>query len=205
MNTYVFGGWSIIAAAVLAINYVAVNDAGLYASINAAENLKSYPRKFWVGTLMLLAAVATVMLFGYKQNFEAVAALSCIVLPCATVIMVAEEFLIKRICGRSENLSVLVNYDEVPTLRWAAVTALFIGSVVATINSGFLPGTEQYSWGVPSLHGWIISLIAYLILRPLELKYCSDALCTNKQAASPARLADELVSLASSSKGTEDS
>jgi purine-cytosine permease-like protein len=181
MNTYVFGGWSIVAAAVLAINYVAVNDAGLYASINAAENLKNYPRKFWVGSLMLLAAAATVMLFGYKQNFEAVAALSCIVLPCATVIMVAEEFLVKRICGKSEDLSVVVDYDEVPSLRWAAVAALFIGSIVATINSGFLPGTEQYAWGVPSMHGWIISLIAYLLLRPLELKYSANAICTGKQ------------------------
>lgn len=183
MNTYVFGGWSVVAAAVLAINYVAVNDSGLYASINAAENLKHFPRKVWVATLAILAAAATIMLFGYKQNFEVVAALSCIVLPCATMIMVAEEFIIKHICGRSEDLSVVVDFDDAPGLRWAAVGALSIGSIVATINAGFIPGTEQLSWGVPSLHGWIISMLSYMILRPLELKYAAQAICTKKQEA----------------------
>jgi len=178
MNDYVFGGMALVSAAALIINYVAVNDSGLYASINAVENLKEIPRKFCVGLLAVLAAAATVMLFGYKQNFEAVAALSSIVLPCATVIMVAEGFIIKALWGKAEDLSVVVEYKELPAIRWAAVAALTIGTVVATINSGFLPGTESLAWGVPSLHGWLISLVLYVLFRPLELKYSAKALVT---------------------------
>jgi purine-cytosine permease-like protein len=181
MNDYVFGGMAILSAAVLVINYVAVNDSGLYAAINAGENLKELPRKWWVGGLALLGAAATIGLFGYKQNFEAVAALSCIVLPCATVIMCAEAFLIKPMWGKAEDLSVVVDYDKLPAIRWAALAALTIGTVVATINSGFLPGTENLAFGVPSLHGWIISLVVYVLLRPLELKYSANALVTAKK------------------------
>lgn len=179
MNDYVFGGLAVISAAVLSINYVAVNDSGLYAAINAAENLKDIPRKLCVAGLAFLGAAATVMLFGYKQNFEAVAALSCIVLPCATVIMVAEGFLIKRFWGKAEDLSVAVEYEDAPALRWAAISSLLIGCVAATLNAGFLPGTEHLSWGVPSLHGWLISLVLYCLLRPLEFKYSPTALCTH--------------------------
>lgn len=180
MNDYVFGGLAIVSATVLFVNYVAVNDSGLYASINAAENLISIPRKFCVAILALSGAAATVMLFGYKHNFEVVAALSCIVLPCSTVIMVAEEFLVKKIWGQSEDLSVVVDYDKLPPIRWAAVSALTIGTIVATLNAGFLPGTERFSFGVPSLHGWIISFVLYILFRPLEFKYSSTAICTRK-------------------------
>jgi purine-cytosine permease-like protein len=39
MNSYAFGGFSIIAASVLIISYVAVNDSSLYGAINALQNI----------------------------------------------------------------------------------------------------------------------------------------------------------------------
>lgn len=170
MNDYVFGGLALVAAAVLSINYVAVNDAGLYAAINATENLKKMPRKICVFLLALLAAVFTILLFGYQKNFETVAAISCIILPGATVIMMAEFFLIRLICGRSQDLTRFAAEHELPRWRFAAFVSLLIGCVVAALNAGFLPGFGG-AWGVPSLLGWTVGLISYLILRPLELRF----------------------------------
>ena len=178
MNDYVFGGLAIVSAAVLTINYVAVNDAGLYATINAVENLKKFPRKLCVGALALAAAGASVMLLGYQKNFEVVAALSSIILPSSTVIMMTEAFLIKRFWGKSEDLSVPVAYENLPSIRWAAVSSLTVGCVIATINSGLLPGMAHSTFGVPALPGWIICLLLYFFLRPIELKYSSNPLCT---------------------------
>lgn len=181
MNDYVFGGLAIISAAVLTINYVAVNDAGLYATINAVENLKKIPRKVLVGALAIAAASASVMLLGYSKNFEVVAALSSIILPSATVIMMTEAFLIKRVWGSAENLNVLVPYEKLPAIRWAAVAALTTGSIIASLVSGLLPGLSNSWCGVPALPGWIICLSLYFVLRPIELRYCKDAICTNEE------------------------
>jgi purine-cytosine permease-like protein len=188
LNDYVFGGITAISVAVLIINYVAVNDCGLYAAINAAENLKDFPRKWCVAGLTFLAAAATVLLFGYKQNFETQATLSAIVLPSATVIMVAEGFVIKRLWGKSEDLSVVVPFGKLPALRWAALVSLGGGCLTAMICSGFLPGTDRFVVGVPALQGWIVSLVLYVLLRPLEIKYSASGLST----ASPAGPCDEL-------------
>lgn len=185
MNDYVFGGLAIVSAAVLAINYIAVNDAGLYAAINAAENLKKFPRKLCAGALALLAAAVSVMLLGYGKNFEVVAALSSIILPGSTVIMMVEAFLIKRFWGKSEDLTVVVPYEKLPSIRWAAVSSLAIGSIVATMNSGLLPGMAHSTFGVPALPGWIICLVLYFFLRPLELKYSATAICTRSDHNEP--------------------
>ncbi len=183
MNDFVFGGMALVSVLVLAVNYIAVNDSGLYAAINAAENLKGYPRKFYVVFLAFMAAGAAAVLDGYKNNFQTMAALSCIVLPCSTIIMATECFLIKRLWGKSEDLSVVVDYDKLPALRWAALVSLAVGCVTAGLNSGILPGTEKYVFGIPSMQGWLLSLVLYILLRPLELKYSANPLCTleNKQ------------------------
>ncbi|MBX9690219.1 MAG: cytosine permease [Candidatus Obscuribacterales bacterium] len=178
MNDCVFAGMAILSALVLSINYVAVNDSGLYAAINAAENLKKVPRKVCVATLASLGALATVLLFGYKNNFETVAALSCIVLPSSTVIMMAEAFLVEKFCGKAEDLSRAVDFNKLPPLRFAALIALLVGCTVAAMNSGVLPGTYKYLVGVPAVYGWACSLFTYLPLRYLELKYSSRPLCT---------------------------
>lgn len=168
MTNYVFGGFGLLAAAVLAINYVAVNDAGLYAAINASENLKKFPRKLCVSALAGLGAAAALLLAGNKKNFEIVAGLSSILLPGATVILIAEAFIVPRFFGRSEDLRLALEPGKLPRLRWSAVAALFLGSFVAALNSGFLPGC--HSRGIPSLLGWAIALAAYLIMRGLEIK-----------------------------------
>lgn len=197
LNDYIFGGIGAISATVLIINYVAVNDSGLYASINAAENLIKLPRQLWVAALASLATAATVMLFGYKQNFETVAAVSATCLPCATVIMATECFAIKRIWGRSEDLSQVVEYDKLPALRWAALVSLAAGCLTSFVFSGLLPGTDNLIGGVPSLQGWLVSLVFYVLLRPLELKYCANGICTSR----PPEPRDELE-LVSNHQGT---
>ena len=197
MNKFVFGGASLISAVVLAVSYVAVNDSGLYAAINAAENLKAIPRKICVAILALFAAALTVALFGYTKNFETVAALSSIFLPCATTIMIAECFLISRICGVSEKFSVVPEYSQLPALRVAAATALVSGAALGTLTAGFIPGTEHLRFGIPAVNAWTLTLLLYLLLRPLEIKYASDPLITadtEPSAQSPAPTRADILS-----------
>jgi purine-cytosine permease-like protein len=177
VSQFVFGGAASAFALVLAVSYVAVNDSGLYAAINAAENLKEMPRKLCVAGLAICAAVVTIALFGYTRNFELVAALSSVFLPCATTIMAAEAFLVKRICGKSEDFKIIPKYRDLPAIRWAAAISFLLGATAGILSAGFIPGTAALRFGVPALNGWIVSVGAYLILRPFELKSTESTLC----------------------------
>lgn len=181
MNDYVFGGLSIISAIVLSVSYVAVNDSGLYAAINAAENLKKMPRKFCVSGLAVLAAVLTVMLFSYTRNFETVAALSSIFLPCATTIMVAEAFLIKKIAGQAESFSTVPEFEDLPSIKWAAAVAFAGGTLLGSLSAGLIPGTEDWRFGIPAFNAWSGALLLYLLARTIEIKRSKNPLVTPLQ------------------------
>lgn len=177
VSQFVFGGAASAFALVLAVSYVAVNDSGLYAAINAAENLKNMPRKFCVAGLAFGAALVTIALFGYTRNFELVAALSSVFLPCATTIMAAEAFLVKQVSGKSEDFKTIPKYRDLPAIRWAAALSFLLGATAGILSAGFVPGTAGLRFGVPALNGWIVSVATYLILRPIELKSAANSLC----------------------------
>ncbi len=169
MNDYAFGGLSMISALVLTISYVAVNDSGLYGAITAVQNLREFPQRKCVAGLALGGTLTTVALFHYKQNFEAVAALSCIFLPCSTVIMMAEAFIVTKFSGkRLQDFSQVPAYSALPALKWPAIVSLVLGCVAGTLTSGFLPGTATWQIGVPPLQAWIISFLIYITWRFIQ-------------------------------------
>ena len=182
VSQFVFGGAASAFALVLAVSYVAVNDSGLYAAVNAVENLKEMPRKLCVAGLAIAAALVTVALFGYTRNFELIAAVSSVFLPCATTIMATEAFVVKRLCGKSEDFKEIPQYRDLPAIKWAAAVSFILGASMGILSSGFIPGTAALRFGVPALNGWIVCVGAYLLLRPLEIKTSANALCSSLTA-----------------------
>lgn len=179
MNKYAFGGISIIAAAVLTISYVAVNDSSLYGAINALQNVAPLPRKRMVGGLALAGCITAGVLSGMSKNFESVASLSCVFLPCATVIILAELMLLRR-KGTAGHLSHVPQFHELPTVRWSAVVSFALGCGVGVLTAGLVPGWERVHMGVPALQAWAVSLISYLLLRQLD-RDTADVKQSNKQ------------------------
>jgi purine-cytosine permease-like protein len=167
MNSYAFGGFSLIAAAVLIISYVAVNDSSLYGAINALQNIAPIPRKRMVTALAIAGSIAAGILCGRSKSFEEVASLSCVVLPSATVIIVAELMLFGK-KAKADELSHVPQFHELPKVRWSAVIALIVGCSTGVITSGLVPGTEALHVGVPALQAWAAALILYVILRRFD-------------------------------------
>lgn len=168
MNRYAFGGLSFIAASVLIISYVAVNDSSLYGAINALQNIAPIPRRRMVTALAIAGSVTAGVLSGMSKGFEDVASLSCVVLPSATVIIVAELLLMRRDEKSRGQLSYVPSFEELPKVRWSAVLGLLIGCSVGVLTSGIFPAAEQFHVGVPALQAWGTSLFVYLILRRFE-------------------------------------
>jgi purine-cytosine permease-like protein len=158
MDNFAFGGFPIISAIVLFVTYFAVNDSTLYGAINALDNIHTMNRRRTTAFLTITGAVAAGVLCGMSKNFERVCSISCIVLPCATVVIMVEQFLLAHRFGE-------VNADK---WRWSAVLALLIGCVVGIATAGIIPGTESWNIGVPALQAWLAALVAYLCLHKMD-------------------------------------
>jgi len=165
MNQYAFGGFSIFAAAVLAVSYFAVNDSGLYGAINGVANLKKAPRKNVVAWLAITGALAAIGLTFVQNSLELVATISSIFLPGATVVMLVEYFWFAR-KDQSEYRKV-PSFKDLPNVKWPAVIALFAGFAVGIATSGLIPAFNSMHVGICSLQAWCATAIMYSVLRPL--------------------------------------
>lgn len=168
MNSYAFGGVSFIAAAVLVVTYFAVNDSSLYGAINALQNIHPFPRQQTVGFVAIAGALTAALLSGVPNNFEEVAALSCIFLPCATVVVVAEHWLVSKLHEKPGELSRIPSFEELPAVRWSAIAAFACGCTFGVITAGILPGLAGLRMGVPALQAWVMTLVTYLLFRRIE-------------------------------------
>jgi cytosine permease len=168
MDNFAFGGIPIISAVVLFVTYFAVNDSTLYGSINALENVAPMPRRVVTTILTVAGAIAAAILCDMTKSFERVASMSCIVLPCATIVIMVEQFFLSRAKGKADEITQVPCFADLPPIRWTAVIALLVGCSVGIATAGIFPGSEKWNVGVPALQAWIACLITYLCLHRLD-------------------------------------
>lgn len=168
MTEYGLGGISILAAIVLIVTYWGLNDANLYASINGVANVKKYSRKKLTAVLTIVGALAAAVLSKDPKALETVCSISSIVLPCATMAMMAEWFITTR--GRNPRpfFSTIPEWNELPAVRWPALMSFIAGSGVGLLTAGVIPALEFLHVGVAPLQAWLTALFVYVMLRPLE-------------------------------------
>lgn len=168
MTQYAFGGMSVIAALVLVVTYFAVNDACLYGSVNALENIKPLPRKRVV-TGVMLAGIAVALFLSQRNNaLDLVASLSAIFLPSATIIILTDWLLSEKVFRQPLDFSRVATFEELPACRWSAVTALIVGCAVGLVTSGLIPALHALHVGVSSLQAWLTAMLVYAPLRIVE-------------------------------------
>jgi cytosine permease len=168
-------GLTALAAVVFTINVVAVNDANLYEAVNAVQN---FLRGRWrIATILVLgvigAGIAALMQrsSSLQDNFFIVANMCAVFLPCATIVMAIDVFLLERLSGCRR----LVGQDGAPraVTSWAAaspgnvagIVAILAGLVVGAIAGGLIPGTSGFgktNVGIPSVEAWVTTIVIYL-------------------------------------------
>lgn len=170
MNQYSFGGLAPVAALVLFVTYFALADSCLYGSINGVENLYETSRRKLVASLTIIGAFLAAWLSGYPRAFQDVASLSSIVLPCATVILLAEAYLVPRFSNDAINLHRVYEFNELPQISSNAVVAFVAGSAVGIGTVGMIPMLESIHFGIAGLQAWLTSFSLYALLRYFECK-----------------------------------
>jgi purine-cytosine permease-like protein len=168
MNQYSFGGMAPVAALVLFVTYFALADSCLYGSINGVENLHEFSRRHVVGGLTIVGAILAAWLSGYSRAFQDVAALSSIVLPCATVIMIAEAYVVPRFTKNAIDLSRVYEFRDLPLLNISAIVAFIAGSATGIATAGIFPALEFIHVGISGLQAWVVSFALYVACRYFE-------------------------------------
>jgi purine-cytosine permease-like protein len=168
MTHYAFGGASLVAAIVLIVTYWGLNDANLYAAINGAANVRKFCRRRLTIGLTIVGALSAAVLSHNPRSLETVCSISSDVLPCATIIMMVEWFYAVKERHRNPFYLRVPSFAELPAVRWSAVLAFIAGSTVGIATAGIVPGLEFLHAGVAPLQAWLVTLLVYTALRPLD-------------------------------------
>lgn len=163
LNKFAFGGAGIIALFFVGAQYFAGNDSNLYAFVHAVESFTKMNHKKVVMLLAFLAGLLSMALAisGTQSAFEAGCALNGVILPTASLIVLAECLIIRR-----GDLSDKLN---LPPARRSAIIAWTVGMLLGIITSGVIPGTKVFNVGVPILEAWALALCLYIPLRKREI------------------------------------
>ena len=144
-----------------------IRDSG---SINGVENLYETSRRKLVASLTIVGAFLAAWLSGYPRAFQDVASLSSIVLPCATVILLAEAYLVPRFSNNAIDLHRVYEFKDLPQINRSAVTAFVAGSAVGIGTVGMIPILESLHFGIAGLQAWLTSFSLYAMLRYFECR-----------------------------------
>ena len=132
------------------ISQFSINDGNFYESINAGQNLFGGMRRWRRLYTCLIVAGGGVIAswlvnFHFLDGWFTVAGFLAITVPCATVIMAVDHFLLPRIFKISRPLLKVPSWSQAGAVNIPAVVALLVSVAFGVIGLGNLPG------------GWIFS------------------------------------------------
>ena len=153
------------------ISQVALNDGNYYESINGCQNLLGSWHR-WKRLYTCLVAAGLGAFAGWWVNFHVlngffyVANFLAITVPCATVIMVVDHFLLPRLFGISRPLTRVPAWNEAGAINLPAFVAC-LGAVAygayATHLFTFLGEDPSRYWGPAPLEAWLLAGALYIL------------------------------------------
>lgn len=169
-------GLTALAVVVFTINLVALNDANLYEAVNAVQNfLRGRRRAETVVALGVLGAVVAVGMersSSLQSNFFIVANMCAVFLPCATLVMAVDVFLLERLarCRRPAGSGgaprAVTSWAAASPGNVAGITAILAGLAVGAVTGGLIPGTSGFgktNIGLPAVEAWATAIGVYLL------------------------------------------
>jgi purine-cytosine permease-like protein len=169
-------GLTALAVVVFTINLIALNDANLYEAVNAVQNfLRGRHRAQTVVGLGVVGAVIAVFMersSSLQNNFFIVANMCAVFLPCATLVMAVDVFLLRRVSGCARKAGedgaprAVVSWAEASPGNLAGIVAILAGLAVGAVTGGLIPGTAGFGTtniGIPAVEAWSTAIGLYLL------------------------------------------
>jgi purine-cytosine permease-like protein len=154
------------------LSQFAINDANFYESVNAGQNLiggwRHWRRPF---TCLIVAGggvvAAWLVNYHFLNGWFKVAGFLAISVPCATVIMAIDHFLLPKLFGISRPLTKVPSWGEVGTINVPAVVALLISVFYGAVGLALFPTGWFYDsareWGPVPAECWALSGVLYIV------------------------------------------
>jgi purine-cytosine permease-like protein len=170
---YSLFGWFWLAWILATISQFAINDGNYYESVNAGQNLIGAWHRWHRALTCLLVAGGGVIAswlvnYHYINGWFKVAGFLAVTVPCATVIMAVDHFLLPRLFNISRPLTKVPAWEETGFINVPAVVAL-LGAVffgvtgTAVWPGGWIYASEPNSWGPVPVEAWAIAGILYVL------------------------------------------
>ena len=162
-----------LAFIIATVSQFAINDGNYYESVNAGQNLLGGWRH-WKRVYTCVAVAGGGALAAWIVNYKAVngwfdvATFLAITVPCATVIMTVDHFVLPRRFRISRPLLEVPSWQEAGRINIPAVVSLLVAVAYGAIASAILPGNLGYdtarNWGPVPLECWVLSGALYIAL-----------------------------------------
>jgi cytosine permease len=155
------------------ISQFAINDGNYYESVNAGQNLVGGWRHWrrWY-TCMIVAGGGVIagwlVNYHYINGWFKVAGFLAVTVPCATVIMAVDHFLLPRLFNISRPLTKVPAWEETGFINIPAVLAL-LGAVffgvtgTAVWPNGWIYASEPNGWGPVPVEAWAMAGLLYIL------------------------------------------
>jgi purine-cytosine permease-like protein len=151
-------GFAAIGVIIFVITQVAVNDLNLYEVVTAAKNLFAGPRIIYVLVFGLIGSV-----FAYFQvinHYTTIAELTGVLVPCATVVMILDAFVVPRLFGIRRPAEKVTAWGAAGQANVPGLLAIAAGLVVGGFTGGIF--TASTTWGIGPLQAWAAATVVYL-------------------------------------------
>jgi purine-cytosine permease-like protein len=153
------------------LGQVAINDGNYYAAINAGQNIiggwKRWNRLY---TCMVMASIgilaAWVVPYLITNGFEKLASFISVTLPCATIIMAVDHFLLPRMLRISRPLTRVPAWSDTAPFNWPAILALLVSVCFGAYAAGlftFFGESSTVYWGLPAPEAWVTAAVSYIV------------------------------------------
>ena len=170
-TTYSLFGAFWLAWILATIGQFAINDGNYYETVNGGQNMIGGWKR-WKRPYTCLVAAAVGAFAGWWVNFHVlngffyVANFLAITVPCATVIMVVDHFLLPRLFGISRPLTRVPAWSEAGKINVPAFVSCLIAigyGAYATHLFTFLGENSSRYWGPAPLEAWAMAGALYVV------------------------------------------
>jgi hypothetical protein len=170
-----------LGAVIATVLQVAINDGNYYEMTNAGQNVLGGARgwKRWY-TCLIMAAIAAVFTWWFVRNpnvelnFFKVAGWSAIALPCTTVVMCVDRFLLPRLLAVERPVEPIPEWRDAGAGNWPAIVAVLVALLFGAWGQQLFPGqTSAPSLGLVPVEAWILAGVLYLGLAALAARTAS--------------------------------
>ena len=145
---------------------IAINDGNYYEMINAGQNAVGGARGWrrWY-TCVIMAIIAAVFAWRFpdvENGFFLVASWSSIALPCVTVVMCVDAFLLPRIAGVRRPMDTVPTWRAAGLANWPGIVAVLVAVGFGAWGLGLFPGQAAApNAGLPAVEAWVLAGLIY--------------------------------------------